>query len=131
MLTVVCSAWEAALRSCGGVCGNVVFFASVAPPAIEVSGTPTLRGGGSGYNDEGWYAVAVCIWRLADWRLGSDEAKDREHCGHLRGANGGAANRRKDVLERTSAPVVRGSDMIVGLGMEMRCNVGRWGAPVM
>jgi hypothetical protein len=53
MLTLGCSDCETALCSCAGGSEDGALFASVAPPAIEVSGTPVLRGGGSGYSDEG------------------------------------------------------------------------------
>jgi hypothetical protein len=112
MLTFGCSDGVAATCSCGGSCGVFALFASAAPPAIDVSGTPAFRGGGCGYSDDGWYAVAVCIWRLADCRYGIDEANVRAHCGHLRGVKDGAANRRNVELERATAAVVRGSDII-------------------
>ena len=67
--------------------------------------------------------MAVCICRFTDWPYGDDEAKVREHCGHLRGENERAANRRNDELERASAPVVRGSDMIADWGVQKRCDV--------
>jgi hypothetical protein len=114
MLTFGCSEGVAGICSCGGSCGVFASFASAAPPAIEVSGTPAFRGGGWGYSDEGRYAVAVCICRLADCRDGIDEAKVRAHCGHLRGVPEGAANRRNVELERAKAAVVRGSDMVKG-----------------
>lgn len=60
---------------------------------------------------------------MADWRFGNEEAKVREHCGHLRGAKEGAANRRNDELERASAPVVRGSDIIARLSIGERCDL--------
>jgi hypothetical protein len=86
------------------------------PPAIEVSGTPKLRGGdGGGYRDEGWYAVAVCICRFDDWRCGTDMVKLRRHCGHLRGAGGKVADRKNAEVERERAPVERGRDMIAAL----------------
>ena len=122
MLIFGCSAGDTVMRSCKGAFKGVKCFASVAPPAIEVSGTPALRGGGSGNSDEGWYAVAVCICRFADCRYGNEEAKVREHCGHLRGANDGAANRGKFDAERASAPVVRGSDIVVGPDIQQYCD---------
>ena len=114
MLIFGCSAGEAVLRSVDDGCGAVVVIASAAPPAIEVSGTSALRGGGSVYSDSGRYAVAVCICRFADCRYCIDEANVLEHCGHLRGGSDGEANRRNAELERANAPVVRGSDMAVG-----------------
>jgi hypothetical protein len=64
--------------SCEAVCpcsepnrGGVEVLMSVAPPAIEVSGTPQLRGGGSdGVSVDGWYALAVCRSRLEDCLYG-------------------------------------------------------------
>jgi hypothetical protein len=121
-------------RSCGGawlVCsdanrGGTELLASGLPPAIEVSGTPVLRGGGGGgCSDEGWYAVAVCICRLDDWRKNADEAKVRVHCGHLRGAEAAAANRWVADAERTNAPVVRDRDIIVEETCRSYCD-GEW-----
>ena len=89
-------------------------FASVAPPAIDVSGTPTLRGGGGcGYSEAGWYAVAVCICRLADCRYGVDEEKARRHCEHWRGVLEGVASRRSVEEERANVAVVRDKDIFV------------------
>jgi hypothetical protein len=45
--------------------------------------------------------------------------KAREHCGHGRGARDDGANREEtEVVERTSARVVRGSDIFVGITQE-------------
>jgi hypothetical protein len=88
-------------------------FASAFPPAIEVSGTPAFRGGGGGgCNEAGWYAVAVCICLLDDWRYDADREKLRRHCGHLRGADDEAANRGNAEHDRANAPVVRDNDMV-------------------
>jgi hypothetical protein len=93
-------------------------FASGFPPAIEVSGTPALRGeGGGGCNEYGWYAVAVCICRLDDWRKNADEEKVRRHCGHLRGVEADAANRWAAEAERMNAPVVRDKDILQKKGV--------------
>lgn len=114
MLIVAWSCCDIWLSFVAGIFEGVKLFASVAPPAIEVSGTPTLRGGGGwGYSDEGWYAVAVCICRFADCRYGIDDEKLRMHCGHWRGALDGVANRKKVEEERANAAVERGRAMIV------------------
>jgi hypothetical protein len=54
-LTFGCSCCVGWLRCSGANREGVHDFASVAPPAIEVSGTPALRGGGGGgCSDDGW-----------------------------------------------------------------------------
>lgn len=51
------------------------------PPAIDVSGRPTFRGGGgSEPNEYGWYAVLVCIFRFEDIREACEEEKERKTC---------------------------------------------------
>jgi hypothetical protein len=50
--------------------GGIDVFASGMPPAMEVSGTPKLRGGRSAFSVEGWYALEVCSCLLNDWRYG-------------------------------------------------------------
>ena len=48
---------------------------------MDVSGTPTFRGGGgSEPNEYGWYAVLVCIFRFEDIREVCEEEKYRRTC---------------------------------------------------
>lgn len=106
---------------------GVKLFASVALPAIDESGTPTLRGeGGGGCSVEGWYAVAVCICLFADCLKRIDDEKLRMHCGHWREALEGVANRRKAEDERASAVVVRGSDIFASREVASMLQIEKW-----
>lgn len=64
-------------------------------PAMDVSGMPAFRGGGSWLSREyGWNAVLVCIFRLEDMREEFVEEKVRRTCwqGLKADVAGGEAN---------------------------------------
>ena len=68
------------------------------PPAMDVSGMPTFRGGGgSEPREKGWYAVLVCIFRFEDIRGICEDEKDLNTCWHGRREDVvGEANRNID-----------------------------------
>lgn len=85
------------------------------PPAIDVSGIPTFRGGGgSEPNEYGWYAVLVCIFRFEDIREVCEEEKERRTCwqGRREDVAGEEANRYTKLDDDVNGARTRCADMM-------------------
>jgi hypothetical protein len=85
------------------------------PPAMDVSGMPTFRGGGgSEPNEYGWYAVLVCIFRFEDIREVCEEEKDRRTCwqGRRDGVAGEEASRYTKLDDDVNGARTRCADIL-------------------
>jgi len=95
--------------------GGLVSFTCGTPPAIDVSGMPTFRGGGRGSepNEYGWYAVLVCILRLEDMRV-CEEENVRRTCwqGRRGDVAGEAANRYTKLDDDVNGARTRCADIL-------------------
>ena len=84
------------------------------PPAIDVSGMPTFRGGGGLVpNEYGWYAVLVCIFLFEDIREFCEEEKVRRTCWQGRSGDvaGEEANRYRKLDDDVNGARTRCADM--------------------